>query len=70
MSVTSELGKGSKFSFHFVVKDFIIQAEPKAEKLSGTPRREKEELPPIEEQPEEPDQQLEADSENNSQSQN
>lgn len=27
MSVTSELGKGSKFSFYFIVKDFMMQAE-------------------------------------------
>ena len=46
--MTSELNKGSKFSFSFTVGDYVMR---KTESRSGTPKREKEELPPIEEQP-------------------
>jgi hypothetical protein len=59
LTVTSELGKGSKFSFSFTVKDYSFQ---KIESRSETPMREREELPPIEEQPEEPEAHDERDS--------
>jgi hypothetical protein len=49
--VTSELTKGSKFSFSFTVTGYTMK---KVESRSGTPQRENE-LPPIEEQPEVPE---------------
>lgn len=51
LNVTSELTKGSKFSFSFTVTGYTMK---KAESRSGTPQRENE-LPPIEEQPEVPE---------------
>lgn len=40
LSVTSELGKGSKFSFQFKVKDFSYQEIPS--ETENTPCQEKE----------------------------